>query len=116
MVTEARIWVFFRCYAQRLGPFAGPLLALLIFISMVLEAAVVLSFACIILDCRLFQLVRLAVEKKHLQFDDFCRMEIVDAEVRFGRIQLLAARENGSCKLRRLNLDPVELLRVIYMK
>jgi len=69
-----------------------------------------------ILGCRLIQLVRLAVEKKHLQFEDFGLISVVDAEVGFGRIQYLAAGLNGSCVLLLAYFDPVELLRVVYIK
>ena len=96
---------------------AGPLLTQRTVSSAVLEAAVVHSVAFkIILDCRCYQLVRLAVEKKHRQFEDFGCVSIVDAEIRCGRIQLLTAWINLSCMLFYPYLDPVKLLWIVDIK
>jgi len=63
---------------------AVPLLAQVTRLCAVLKATVVHSVVfLIILDCRCFQLVRLAIEKKHRQFEDFGQVSIVNTEIRF---------------------------------
>ena len=116
MVTKARVWIVFRRCTMLMWSLAGPLLTQRTVSSVVLEAAVVHSVAFNILDCRCYQSVRLAVEKKHRQFEDFGCVSIVDAEIRFGRIQLLTARVNFSCMLFYPYLDPVKLLWIVDIK
>ena len=91
MVAEASVWIVFERSGMRMRSLAGPLLAQLAAHSVLLVAAVVRSIVW-----RAKQLERLSVDKKHRQFEVFGRVFIGDAEIGFGRKQLLTARVDCS--------------------